>query len=184
MKKFFILLIVFIFTFSSAVAADNYLNELSEYALWKNQKRIKVWVQPSTKYTTTVYNAFREWEAAGGGCIHFVQANNESTANIRVYFVPKVADGVAGNTQHRSAGKYMLSANIWIGYVVPGRRNQTLSKDNVFAVAVHEIGHALGIMGHSSNRNDIMYPTTDVIGIHASNRDVNTIREFYCSGKY
>ncbi len=128
MKKFFILLIVFIFTFSSAVAADTYLNELTHYALWKNQKRIKVWVQPSTKYTTTVYNAFREWEAAGGGCIHFVQANNESTANIRVYFVPKVSDSVAGTTSHRSVGKYMISANIKIGYIVPGRRNQTLSK--------------------------------------------------------
>ena len=64
------------------------------------------------------------------------------------------------------------------------RPQRTLSKDEIYAVAVHEIGHAIGILGHSSNRNDIMYPTTDIIGIHASNRDVNTIRQFYCSGKY
>ncbi len=183
MRKIFLLFIVFVFTISN-VMADNYINELSVYALWKNEKRIKVWVQPSTKYTSTVYNAFREWETAAGGCIHFVQANKESTANIRVYFVPKVGDGLAGNTTHRSAGKYMLSANIEIGYIVPGSKNKTLSRKSVFAIALHEIGHALGIMGHSSNRNDIMYHTTDVIGIHASNRDISTIREFYCTGKY
>ena len=60
----------------------------------------------------------------------------------------------------------------------------SLSKEEIYAVAVHEIGHALGIMGHSSDRNDIMYPNTNNIGIHASARDFNTIREFYCSGKY
>lgn len=185
MKKFLIILITLILSSCNAFAADNYINELNEYALWKNNKHIKVWVQPCA-YKQTVLNAFREWMVAGGGCIKFVDANSESTANIKVYFVPQFNDRKAGVTEHvsQAGGKYMLSATIKIRYTDYYNPKRTLSKDEVYAVAVHEIGHAIGILGHSSNRNDIMYPTTDIIGIHASARDVNTIRQFYCSGKY
>lgn len=183
MKKILVVLIAFIISAGSAFAANTYINELSEYALWKNSKRIKVWVQPCT-YKQTVLNAFREWMTAGGGCIKFVDANSANNADIKVYFVPQFNDRKAGVTEHISVGKYMHSATVKIRYTDYYNPKRLLSKDEVYAVAVHEIGHALGILGHSSNRNDIMYPTTDIIGIHASNRDVNTIRQFYCSGKY
>lgn len=185
MKKLIILLIILLISATSSYAANNYINELSEYALWKNSKRIKVWVQPCI-YKQTVLNAFREWMVAGGGCIKFIDANSANTADIKVYFVPQFNDNKAGVTEHvsQAGGKYMLSATIKIRYTDYYKPKRVLSKDEVYAVAVHEIGHAIGILGHSSNRNDIMYPTTDIIGIHASNRDVNTIRQFYCSGKY
>lgn len=187
MKKNFVrLLIITILLCTGTMtcfASDNYINELSQYAIWKQKNRITVWVQPNTIYTAAIYDAFREWMTAGGGCIKFVDANTEKNANIRVYFTERLSENRAGVTHHRSAGKYMISADITIGYKNL-YKNKMLSKDEVYAVAVHEIGHALGIMGHSSNRNDIMYPNTNVIGIHASARDFNTIREFYCSGKY
>ena len=185
MKKLIIILITFLISATASFAASNYINELNEYALWKNKKHIKVWVQPCA-YKQTVYNAFREWMIAGGGCIKFIETNSPSTADIKVYFVPKFNDNKAGVTEHvsQAGGKYILSATVKIRYTDYYRPQRTLSKDEIYAVAVHEIGHAIGILGHSSNRNDIMYPTTDIIGIHASNRDVNTIRQFYCSGKY
>ena len=166
----------------TCLAGDNYINELSKYAVWKQNKRIKVWVQESP-YSQGVYNAFREWMIAGGGCIKFLDATSEKNADIRVYFVERLSGNKAGVTHHRSIGKYMVSADVTIGYK-DLHQERILSQDEVYAVAVHEIGHALGIMGHSSNRNDIMYPNTNVVGIHASARDFNTIREFYCSGKY
>ena len=185
--KLLIKLFLFSFVFISlpvyAASSPNYINEMTHYAVWKNANRITVWVQPNTMYTSTVYDAFREWMVAGGGCLRFVDANNEKYANIRVYFVENLSGNQVGLTQHYSAGKYMTRANIQIRYKRLNSK-QTISKREAYAIAVHEIGHALGIMGHSSNRNDIMYPDTSVIGIHASNRDFNTIREFYCSGKY
>ena len=137
----------------TCLAGDNYINELSKYAVWKQNKRIKVWVQESP-YSQGVYNAFREWMIAGGGCIKFMDATSEKNADIRVYFVERLSGNKAGVTHHRSIGKYMVSADVTIGYK-DLYQDRTLSQDEVYAVAVHEIGHALGIMGHSSNRNGI-----------------------------
>lgn len=175
-------ILVFCLCYLPSFANNNYLNELTHYAVWKQSQRITVWVQPSP-YAPGIYDAFREWMIAGGGCLKFIDANTEKNANVRVYFVERLSGNKAGVTHHRSAGKYMLSADITIGYK-DLYKDRYLSKEEIYAVAVHEIGHALGIMGHSSDRNDIMYPNTNNIGIHASARDFNTIREFYCSGKY
>ena len=186
MKKlvtiFSLLLVVSFAYITPSFANDNYLNELTHYAVWKQSQKITVWVQPSP-YAPGIYDAFREWMIAGGGCLKFVDANTKNNANVRVYFVERLSGNKAGVTYHRSAGKYMVSADITIGYK-DLYKDRYLSKEEIYAVAVHEIGHALGIMGHSSDRNDIMYPNTNNIGIHASARDFNTIREFYCSGKY
>jgi len=63
------------------------------------------------------------------------------------------------------------------------------SKDEIFNTALHEIGHTLGIMGHSDNPNDIMYAIKDnlvpieqynFIGNHTlSKSDIRTLVLLY-----
>ncbi len=52
-----------------------------------------------------------------------------------------------------------------------------------FATAVHEVGHALGIMGHSSEEGDIMFPVAhnarSISEVNLSERDINTIKLLY-----
>ena len=120
--KFLLFSCVFMFLPVYAANSPNYINELTHYAVWKNAKRITVWVQPNTFYTSTVYDAFREWMIAGGGCLKFVDANSEKYANIRVYFVENLSGNQVGLTQHYSVGKYMTRANIQIRYKRPNCR--------------------------------------------------------------
>jgi predicted Zn-dependent protease len=46
---------------------------------------------------------------------------------------------------------------------------------------LHEIGHALGVMAHSANRHDIMFPFVNEAD-SLSARDINTILSLYALG--
>ncbi len=52
------------------------------------------------------------------------------------------------------------------------------SSEQIHAVAVHELGHSLGLMGHSDQPGDIMYSENRSV-IKPSLRDVITIRRLY-----
>jgi len=51
---------------------------------------------------------------------------------------------------------------------------------DVYAVMLHEMGHALGLGGHSPTKGDVMFPS---VGARAlSERDRNTLRALYAVG--
>ena len=56
----------------------------------------------------------------------------------------------------------------------PGQAPLTL-----LAAARHELGHALGIWGHSQNETDVMYFSQVKTPPHISPRDVNTLKRIY-----
>ena len=53
------------------------------------------------------------------------------------------------------------------------------SSNQIYYVVLHEVGHALGIKGHSKNRYDVMYPSDNTYRNALSNRDINTIKTIY-----
>jgi len=47
-------------------------------------------------------------------------------------------------------------------------------------ITLHEIGHAIGILGHSENINDIMYYSTDMKRQSTlSSKDIETVNKIY-----
>lgn len=95
------------------------------------------------------------------------------------------------NSLERSRGDgYYKQGNTDINYNQKGEINtahikllQTdnhgnyLSKTKLYAVAIHEIGHAIGIMGHSQSKNDVMYGFNATSEFSA--KDKETIRLMY-----
>ena len=94
----------------------------------------------------------------------FYFVDDITISQIDVRFVEKVpgntSPGVIGLTmcQYTRTGK-MRHATVWIPTHTKG--GAKLSRDEVYTSMLHEIGHAVGIVQHSTNKNNIMYPSID-----------------------
>ena len=112
-------------------------------------------------------------------------AGRQESADIEVSFVNHLVPRVLGVTRLTVASGqmkvfiYMLRPNYY-----PQLPEKTLS-----AAFLHELGHAVGIFGHSDRPTDVMYPlevssqrsgklTQDKLGA-VSTRDVNTLKRIY-----
>ena len=47
-----------------------------------------------------------------------------------------------------------------IDFATTDIKGKVFDDSDIYATAIHEIGHALGISGHSDNPKDIMYPVS------------------------
>lgn len=92
--------------------------------------------------------------------------------------MPEVESGAAGLSKSQTWGKYIAQNDIYLS--LHHRDGQPHSPQEIYATALHEIGHSLGIKVHSDNPGDIMYHITTE---HArlSQRDINTMLRVYAS---
>ena len=141
---------------------------------------IKVFIQQSP-YRQTALKAFQEWQYKSNGKIKFTLAKTEKEAQIKVYFVDKITNPIYHNNLGTTNLKFIKNMNTSAEIEILQRTdsNQMRSHKQIYPVVLHEIGHALGISGHSKSNNDIMYENDYTNDIHLSNRDINTLKEIY-----
>ena len=121
-----------------------------------------------------VSRAVRAWEAAGLG-IRFLIRADTAGADIVAYSTQALGEDRAGQTDVRwSAGGTIHSAVITLAR--QDQQGRAIGQDIMHAIAVHEIGHALG-MSHSPDPLDVMYPSTRTGSLTA--RDLATFRLLY-----
>ena len=145
-------------------------------------------------YNNEILKAFAQWQATTN-FITFDTTNSTKEANIII----KISDP-PGNLCSEKNCKYV------VGYTTPTYKDSTLynmtiilySKDpfgnffsdkELYNTILHEIGHALGIMGHSYSSEDLMYMATDNDSNfyapyrssfqYLPSKDINTIKLLY-----
>ncbi len=153
---------------------------------WPDDATIRVAIAPDStgsERIAAVEAAMRSWENLGVG-IRFVTVPDTASADLRIRWVerfePEPADsarsGVSrtGWAEMTGDGRGVIVSAV----VTLARLHQTrvLEREELQAVAVHELGHVLGLP-HSADRRDVMYPTVQVAG--PSGRDRASIVLLY-----
>lgn len=129
---------------------------------------LKVYIKKDTPnqipsyYQPAIQKAFWQWQNIGPVSFKFI--NDEKNANILVTITSsqniQKCDGpdckyVVAFT--KPTYNYSSLKEMTITFYDLNMANKPFSEREIYNTALHEIGHSLGIMGHSQNSDDLMY---------------------------
>ncbi len=178
---------------------DNYIENAikgGEVTRWLSAKMpIKLYIERASKlagykdyYFAAVNKAINDWtNSVPGNLISYKLVNNPEEADIKVYFVNEIMkktgkDFIAGLATPYIKGKVLQYYRVELATMQP-LDNRAFTENQMYTTALHELGHSLGIRGHSSNKKDIMYSGVE-FGSNKSEggltqRDINTLTLLY-----
>ena len=123
-----------------------------------------------------IENAFTEWEKVTAHKLFFVEDRNNP--NIRITFNDF---NPADDEQKKYVVAYTkIQANtnelvgMQIDFYLKDPQGKYYTQNQVYNTALHEIVHALGFMGHSDEKYNVMYLTRDSRSMFNDRRDVPT----------
>jgi hypothetical protein len=176
--------------------ASDYLKGLDSFKGWpKEVMPLKVYVRRNyqlpafhTEFVEVVRDSLDQWCKASGGAIGYKFVDDRELANIicdytdhRELVSSQHELGIDGNTemlvkQDNTPGK----ANMVI--LVKDRPSSSAFRKRALITlcCLHEVGHALGMHGHSSNSHDVMFSCATLTDqALLSERDKHTIKLIY-----
>jgi predicted Zn-dependent protease/Tfp pilus assembly protein PilF len=176
-------------TIAREANTDNYLNAVTENGLfrWSHTNPITVFINsgdavPSFRpeFEEALRQAFEDWSEATDHKFAFAVQEQESKPDITVTWTNDLHapefTAEAGDCRLSAGPDGLTSAKIRLLTVDPFKE-APLGKEALHAVCLHEIGHALGLQGHSGNESDIMFPILKEDSV--SPRDRQTLFALY-----
>lgn len=151
--------------------------------------------QTKPEYRDNIKKAFDQWGKASG-FLQFKEVFKPEESDIEIKFTPY--SGPKCNsancnyviaTTTNTTDKYHRLNRMIITFYNTNPFGEEFTKSEIYNTALHEIGHALGIAGHSNNPNDVMYANNHKVSgvfspydseiFYLSKRDLNTLALLY-----
>jgi hypothetical protein len=163
-----------------------------------NAMPIPVYIQPNQPgYVSACNKALETWEIRTNSMIKFAPVGSQPQARISIIWSHL---GMPADPSSTEFGAHTITEwKVKTGGMFPGNTQRTgtvtpqiveVNLDVIEArkpeqqlpllqnLITHELGHAIGIIGHSPERGDMMYTETDEFS-RISQRDLNTLQKIY-----
>lgn len=163
--------------------ADILIERDSSLARWADRKGVPltVWIQPASNvpdftvaYAEGVREAFREWGALGLP-VRFAFVADSAAADVHVNWIDRFDQPISGRTRWARDDAWVIT-DASIVLAMHHNQGELLDRDASYAMALHEIGHLLGL-DHTRDTSSIMAPTVRVRQL--SDADRATVRLLY-----
>ncbi len=175
-------------------SADDYLADVTKRGTLRwppDHHTIRVFMRPPVnvvgyqpKYDTLVRQSFTDWANASAGALKFQFQSIPANADIDFSWTSDASKLVnkaeAGETRLTS-GRFGIVHGVIQILTVPMMPGISVTPNRIRLISLHEIGHVLGLTGHTSNPNDAMFYSATIADEwrNLSPRDTNTMTRLY-----
>lgn len=169
-------------------STGHYLNQTDGAARWASGRTIRVYVGPGKATgATIVANAFNTWSRASGGRIRWAMTNSPYGSDYSVGWTSRQRELASGTEAGTTTTDTYYDQNSGVEIIDHARTDiltrmngRNLTDRELSETVLHEIGHGLGIQGHSSNPADIMYYAVSSRQTgRLTGRDSNSMAQLY-----
>ena len=171
----------------SETVANSYIRGViaqGDVTRWnKNSFPLSVYVQSGgvpEYYVTTIKKAYMRWQSVTSGAVSFRFTSSPQNADMKCYFTSdfeNLSEDTVGYHQFKYMGNRI--ADSVIKFRITDKNGRPFQSQILYNVALHEIGHSLGLAGHSSKSGDLMYPISKARNYDFSKRDLTTLKLLY-----